>query len=168
MVYEDPDNLRLLFERFLDPEKAQEAADEVLEAQDMLSAYPAPSVRAQTLARIRTQMVAKLAKKQRRARIYRLTSTAAAVIVVGLVGFLGNGQRGDETRSHAGILPAAMWDSDDIASDDMELAYFASEISRIATEVQAIQSGEDLQAGTSALAELEIKLSLLDTHFWKE
>ena len=168
MTDQDRDNLRALFERFSPAEDARAAADEIRRAQEMLDAYPAPNPRPQTLTRIRAEMAAKLARKHRISRIYRFVSAAAAVVVVGLIGLFAHAPRSDSGISHASLLPAAIWDSDDIASDDMDLAYFTAEISRIEAEIQAIQSDERDSPGNDTLTELEIQLDLLRTRFWKE
>lgn len=164
----DSDNLKALFERFLGVNDAEGAAEDIRQAEQILDAYPAPSPSPQALRHIRGQIAAELSRKHKLSRIYRYVGVAAAVIVVGIVGFFGHAPQRADTVSHAGLLPTAIWESDDIASDDAELAYLTSEISRIEGQIEALRSGEEDNAGTGTLAELEVELHLLETQFWKE
>lgn len=169
MEKRDSDDIKTLFGRFVDAEKAQAAAEDLERAERLFQAYPAPSPSPQALERIRARMVVQLSKKHRVSRMYRFIGAAAAVIVVGIVGLFGHAPQGKpDVVNQAGLLPAAIWESDDIASDDAELAYFASEISRLEARIDALESGDEDTADSSTLDELEIELRLLETQFWKE
>ena len=165
----DPDELKALFERFVEADKAQAAADDIDQAQRLFNAYPAPAPSAEALKRIRARMILELSKRHRHSKLYRFVGAAAAVIIFGIVGLFGPGPQGNrDVVNHASLLPTAIWESDDIASDDAELAYFASEISQIEARIDALRSGDEDAAGSGTLDELEIELRLLETQFWKE
>ncbi len=169
MKKHDSDDLKALFERFISVEEAKKATEDIQQADRRLEAYPAPKPSPEVLNRIRIQMIAELSRKHRRSRIYRFVAAAAAVIIIGIIGIFGQApQENAPSINQASLLPTAIWESDDIASDDAELAYFQSEISRIETRIEALKSGEEYTAESSTLDELEIELRMLETQFWKE
>jgi len=165
----DSENIKALFERFVDAEKAQGAAEDIERAERLFDAYPAPKPSPEALRRIRTRMVVQLSKRHRLSRIYRFVGAAAAVIIIGIVGLFGHAPQGHtDAVNQAGLLPTAIWESDDLAADDAELAYFASEISRLEARIDALEAGDQDTVDSSTLDELEIELRLLETQFWKE
>jgi hypothetical protein len=107
----------------------------------------------------------------RRHRIVRLVhgslAAAAAVIVLALIGLLGPGSANRPHLSYAAIIPASIWDSDDITADDLDLAYFSSEIGQIEAQMQALDAGEsEIGAGT-LVDEFENELMAIQADFWK-
>ena len=67
------------------------------------------------------------------------------------------------------LIPAAIWDSEDITTDDMQLAGYNVELEQLESELHNLQSGEDIEiASAGALTELEMNLMEIDNGFWKE
>lgn len=162
------ENLADLLERFFGASAAKAADDEIRAAERMLDVYPAPGPDAQTLAEIKVQIAARLSEKRRISRtIHRSIIAAAAVVVVAIAGLLGPLPTSRTDMVHASIIPAAIWESDNIATDDLDLVYFNSEIRRIEAELQTLESGPNEDAASSTLGELEMELMQIDTEFWK-
>ena len=96
----------------------------------------------------------------------RQRETAAAATAVQLT---QNAQINNALTStfQASILPAAIWDSIDVAADDLDLARFTAEVRQIETQLQALEAGEDEAAGSGAVEELERELIQIETEFRK-
>ncbi|OHB64333.1 MAG: hypothetical protein A2Y76_01970 [Planctomycetes bacterium RBG_13_60_9] len=68
--------------------------------------------------------------------------------------------------SYAAIMPAAIWESDNLAVDDLDIVYFTAEIRHIETQMQALESDEG-EVGGGGPDELESELMAIETEFWK-
>jgi len=68
---------------------------------------------------------------------------------------------------HTSIIPRAIWESDDIAADDVDLAILTSEIEQIEDEMLTLQLGESDGDSDTAITELEMELIETDSYFWK-
>ena len=153
------------FGLWLGPQEAKAAAEEVRAAERVLESYPAPPPADKTLDRIQVDMQRESLRRHRMGHILRGVASIAAVLVV--IGLVRHGLEG--TNSRLGLtswIPAALWETDDIASDDMKLAYFNSEVDRLDAQIQAIESG-DSDTGAGALNEVETELFQIDSDFWK-
>jgi hypothetical protein len=162
------DNLKLLFERFLDPAEAETGVEEVRAAERILDAYPAPTPDSETIASLKRQITAHLRRRRWLVRLHRSAAVAAVVAVVVLAGLFGRGPTPPTRVSYASIIPAAIWESDDLAGEDLELAYFNAEIDQIEAQMRRLESGDE-QVGTSdRVEELEMEFMQIETQFWKE
>ncbi len=161
------ENLIELLQRFMDEPTARAAHEDIRAGERFLEASPALPPDARLIATIKTQMTAAALRRHRIVRlVHGSLAAAAAVIVLALVGLLGPGSANRPHMSYAAIIPAAIWDSDDITADDLDLAYFSSEIGQIETQMQALDAGEsEIESGT--LDEFENELMALQTDFWK-
>jgi hypothetical protein len=162
------ENLADLLEHFFGASEAKVADDEIQAAERMLDTYPAPGPDAQIVTEIKAQIAARLSARRRISRaIHRSIIAAAAVVVVAISALLGPFPASRTDMVHASIIPAAIWESDDIATDDLDLVYFNSEIRRIEAELQTLESGPNEDTDSSTLGELEIELIHIETEFWK-
>jgi hypothetical protein len=163
------DDLRELLERFLDPSEAGSMEQDIRAGEQLLGAHPAPQVAPETLAAIKRQITIRLGVSHGPSHpLHHYIGAAAAVIVVALIGFFGRPAQETPGVSYASLIPAAIWESDDIASDDAELAYFRSELRHIETQMQALEAGDGDLGPTGSLDEVELELIRIDTQFWKE
>jgi hypothetical protein len=163
------ENLKALFERFMPASDAEAAADEVDASDAMLRAYPAPEPSPEIIVGLKLRIAGKLADRYRPSHpFFRFVGVAAAVIVVALIGFFGRSPHARSDLTHAALIPTAIWESDDIASDDLDIAYFASEIRQIETEMRTLEAGESETVEVAALDEVEMELMRINTEFWKE
>lgn len=158
------DNLKSLFERFLDPAEAEAAARDVRAAERILGSYPTPQPDSETISSLKRNITAHLKRRRRLSRLYR---AAAAVAVVALVGLLGRSPAPQTTVNYASIIPATIWESDDVASEDLELAYYTTEIEQIEAQMRTLESGDDDIGATDRVEELEMEYMQIETEFWK-
>jgi hypothetical protein len=163
------ENLIELLERFMDGPSAEAADDEIRAGEGLLEAYPAPAADARTIAALKVRMVAAAQRRHRKARILQgVGAAAAAVVVMSLIGLLGRGPtRSIPGVTYAGIIPTAIWESDDLATDDLDLAYYTAEIRRIEAQMRAVEAGDANTHGGDTLEELEMELMRIETEFWK-
>ena len=160
------EDLTEVFGLWLDSQQAQVAAEDVRAAEQMLESYPAPLPADRTLDQIKLQMSIRSLQHRRIRRIVRGIAAAAVImIVVGLS--IYNHQRSTGRIGFASLIPAALWETDDITSDDVELAYFTSEVDHLEAQIQAVENGDADTNGSGVLNEMEMELLQIDTDFWK-
>jgi hypothetical protein len=162
------ENLNDLLRQFLDPAQAEAAGRDILAGERLLDAHPAPMPSLETIARISGEMAATMAGRHKIILAFRRSLAAAAVIAFALIGLLGRGPTGPtNVFFEASILPAAIWDSDDVAADDLDLARFTAEVRQIEAQLQALDPGDDEAAGSGTVEELEKELRQIETELWK-
>jgi len=69
--------------------------------------------------------------------------------------------------TYASIIPASVWDSENIAADDADLAVLTAEIDELEGEVLTLELGENGGNGRSAVTELEMELVEINSDFWE-
>jgi len=153
----------------MDTPAARAAQEDIETAERWLTAHPAPAPDGRVVAAIKGRMAASL---RRRYRIVRLAhaglAAAAAVIVLALIGTFGPRPTSRPRLSYAAaILPAAIWESDDLTTDDLDLAYFSAEIRHVEAQMHALEAGDSEVSGTDASDEIEMELLALQADFWK-
>ena len=171
MKNSDQDNLKALFERFMSSADAQQAAEAIQSGDEILRTHPAPEPDDEMILGLKLQIATRLSSRRHRVRVhrlYRLLAGIAAVIVLALIVFNSQPSPEDGSLSHAALIPSFIWDSEDIPSDDMELAYFNAEIDQIEAQIRALEAGESQDAGAHAIDEVEMELVRVSAAFWKE
>ncbi len=173
MNSQNDENLKELFERFLSAEQAESGVEDIQKGEQILRQHPAPEPDNMLIANIKAEIAMRLPVKRTKIftkTAYRVVCAAAAILVISAISLslfdtppLEPGQ-----VQYASIMPTAIWESDDIATDDMDLAIFTIEIEQIEDELLALQSGEDISNGDSSLSELEMELVAINNDFWKE
>jgi len=162
------ENLAQLLRRFMDDSAAQAVQADIDAAERIMESYPAPAPSAETVSTIRALTKAAAARKHRRTRIFRgVVAAAAAVILTVLIGRHGPTPTARPHVNLASILPSAIWESHDLAADDLDLVYFNSEIRQIEAQMHAIDSDETEIRRDSDLDDLEMELTAIETEFWK-
>ena len=169
MNSQNEENLKELFERFADAEQAEKCVEDVQKAEQILREYPAPEPDDMLIANIKAEIAMRLPARREhvfRRMVYKAAAVAAAVVILAAVS-----QRLFEkdvvTPQRASLIPTAIWESDDIATDDEDLAIFTAEAEQIEDEVMALQFGEDRSNGERAASELEMELIEIESDFWK-
>jgi len=165
------ENLKELFEKFYNSEQTYKAVEDVQKAEQIFREYPAPEPDKELIAGIKTAIAAGLLSRQRgifRTIAYRAAIIAASVLILAAISINLLDKRGrSEKLVYASIIPRAIWESDNIAIDDADLAVLTGEIEQIEDEVLALQLGESDSNGDSAATELEMELIDADSYFWK-
>jgi len=165
-------SLNELFEKFFDDEQAKSFAEDIQKAEQILRGHPAPEPDDMLIANIKAEIAMRLpAERARHFRrmVYKLISIAAAIVILATISvqFLVEDGKKPREVSYASLIPAAIWDSDDITADDENLAIFTAEIEEIEGEVLNLESGEDTGNGNRTITELEMELIEINSDFWK-
>lgn len=165
------ENLEGLFRRFLGPAKAQAAAEDIRRGEEIIGKNLAPQVREELAAEIKAEVAVALAHKKAsafRKRVYAAVAGAAAVIIIAVIGAVFF-ERGDEAERvvAAWVLPEAIWESDDLAEDDPELATLTAQIEDIEGDLLAVELGENWGNSQIDSTELEMELAEINGSFWK-
>lgn len=165
----DYDELKELLKRFTDSSEAGSIERGIRAGDRLFDVHPAPQVAPETLATIKRRISVRLGAPHRHAHpLYRYVGAAAAVIAMALIAFFGRSAPEQPRVSYASLIPTAIWESEDLASDDAELAYFRSELRHIETQMQALEAGDGELVAAGSLDEVELELIRIDTQFWKE
>lgn len=167
------ENLKELFEKFLDAEQAESCVEDVQKAEQILREHPAPEPDDMLIANIKAEIAMRLPAGRTyvfKQIAYKVVGIAAAVIILTAIGLRlfdkGNGEPGPVV--YASIIPTAIWESDDIAAADANLAIFTVEIEQIENELLALRLGEDDGNGDRSVTELEMELiQINNSDFWK-
>ena len=170
----DRENLTELFEEFFDAEQAQEYIEDVRRGEQILREHPAPRPDDMLIANIKAEIAMRLPARRAhpfRQMAYRAAAVAAALVILTAISvrLIENGHQPQESKRlvQASLIPPAIWDGDDIATDDINLATFTAEIEEIENEVTTLQSGRRGSNGEGTIVELEIELIEISSDFWK-
>ncbi len=167
------EDLKELFEKFLDAEQAESCAEDVQKAEEILREHPAPEPDDMLIANIKAEIAMRLPAGRTyvfKQIAYKVVGIAAAVIILTAIGLRLSDKGGVESNGvqYASIIPTAIWESDDIAAADANLAIFTVEIEQIENELLTLQLGEDDGNGDRSVTELEMELiEINNSDFWK-
>jgi len=167
------ENLKELFEKFLDSHKAQQAAEDINSAEEVLEKYPAPTPSAQLLQDIKAQVAATVAAHKRAEAFKRFTHRIAAVAaVIVITTFVGIKLFEKETPAPKALaldlaIPTTTWDSNNLADDDDYSATLVAEIKQIERDLLALQLDENGSNGLPVVEVIEMELNEIDSDFWK-
>ena len=167
------ENLAELIERLFDFGQAAGVLEDVRRGEQLLRDNPAPEPDRKLIADIKAEIALLLPARRTklaRRRTYKRAAAAAAILIAAWIGasLLNNGSPGPGQMAAASIMPTAIWESNDIAADDENLAVFAAEIDQIENEVMTLESGDDTYESDRTVEELEIELIVARNDFWKE
>jgi hypothetical protein len=165
----NPEDIQSLLGRFFSAEEVEAAAEDIRVGEQILQAAPPPAPDRELLDFIKAEIAARLARRRRLALVYRGVAAAAAVAIVTVIALLGRSPVTLDVPNvaYASIIPAAVWESDDVAAEDLELLYFNSEIQRIETQMRALEAGDDSVVPAGSVEEIEMELMQIETEFWK-
>jgi hypothetical protein len=172
MKRRNEENLKELFEKFLNAEQAESCVEDVQKAEQILREHPAPEPDDMLIADIKAEIAMRLPARRTdvfKHIAYKLACAAAAVIFIMAIGLnlLQKGPREPNGMQLTSIIPTAIWESDDIAADDADLAIFTTEIEQIEEELLTLQLEGDHGNGDSTITELEMELiEINNSDFW--
>ena len=163
MNIQDNENLKGLFERFLSTEQAEEAAGDVIKGEQIFSEHPCPEPNKKLIAGIKAEISKAVSVREAKAlrrRIYEAVSVAAVFVILAAIGvkLFEKGDVRPERFAAASIIPAAIWESEDVAADDEDLAILTAEIEQIEVELLSLQLDENNDNGYETPTELEMGL----------
>ncbi len=170
---ENQENMKDLFEKFLDAKQAQKYVEDVQKAEEILREHPAPEPDDMLIANIKAEIAMRLPARRKyvfKQIAYKALSVAAALIFITAIGLklFDNEVREPGPVQYASIIPTAIWEGDDIAADDADLAIYTMEIEQIEDELLVLQLGDDNDNGEGRISELEMELiEINNSDFWK-
>jgi hypothetical protein len=170
MNSQNDENLKELFERFMSAEQAESGIEDIQKAEQILREHPAPEPDDMLIANIKAEMAMRLPAKRTNLFMkiaYRTAYAAAAIMIIAVVSLSLFDNKSDPAQ-YTSLMPTAIWESDDITTDDADLAIYTIEIEQIEDELLALHLGEDISNGDSSLSELEMELVAINNDFWKE
>ena len=165
MNSQDQENLKTLFEGFMNAREAEEAAEEIRRAEQILREYPAPQPKPELIAEIKAQVGEVLAATKRGAPMriaYKVAAVAAVIVTLSAISIWLVGGSGATPDT-----PEIPWDSHNLVADDADLATLSAEIEQIEGDFVALQLGENGTNGHIDLAKLEMELMDISGDFWK-
>jgi hypothetical protein len=167
------ENLKELFERFLSAEQAESSVEDIQKAEQILREHPAPEPDDMLIANIKAEIAMRLPAKRTNTftkTAYRAACAAAAILIVSAISLrlFDDNVRESGPVQYGSIIPTAIWESDDITTDDADLAIYTIEIEQIEEELRSLQLGEGAGIGDSSISELEMELVAINNDFWKE
>ncbi|MCP4611505.1 MAG: hypothetical protein GY845_22565 [Planctomycetes bacterium] len=172
MNSQNDENMKELFERFLNAEQAESGVEDIQMGEQILREHPAPEPDSMLIANIKAEIAMRLPAKRTnvfRKIAYKMIYAAAAILVISAISLnLLDKNMEPAPRQYGTIIPTSIWESDDIATDDADLAIYTIEIEQIEDELRSLQSGEDIGDSDSSLSELEMELVAINNDFWKE
>ncbi len=166
----EPENLKELLEKFLGAGQVESYLDDFQKAERLFREHPAPEPDEMLIANIKAEIAMRLPARRAeifRRRVWEAAGIAATLAVLALVGVRLPHQPARQTVNYASLIPAAIWESTNIAADDADLVVFSAEIEQIKDELLALESGEHAADGDSAITELETELAEINGDFWK-
>jgi len=165
------ENLKALFERFVSTEEAESNIEDFIKAERILEEYPAPEPNEELITAINSKIeeAIRLRKEHTFRRFaYKLAPVAAVFVVLAVVSvrMLKEGS-GPVDLVRGPMIARDVWDSDNVAADDRNLAVFTTELDELEVEFATLESGDDGGNGRSAVTELEMDFAEINTDIWE-
>jgi hypothetical protein len=163
-------NLKNLFEKFLDPEQARQAAEDVRKGEQILREHTAPEPDGELINNIKAEITARLLRKKDNSFIYRAAAIAAGFIILAIISVkLFETGEVQPSKPVGLIMPKTVWESERLADDDAASATLVDEVKQIENDLLAMQVGENGSNSHEAATELEIETELteISSNFWK-
>ena len=167
----EKENLKELLGRFMDAGAADEAARDIERSDELLRAFPAPEPNEETLADVKAMMSAMVRRRHRITLQRRILAAAAAAVIVltsaAVLKYFNEQPTGQPRTQYASVIPAAIWESTDITTDDADIAVIKAEIASIENELYGVELSENTVTGSTAADDLEMELVGVSSDFWK-
>lgn len=162
---ETKENLRDLFEKFLDSEQAVE---DIQKGERILRESAAPEPDDELIADIKAEIAVRLLHKKENAFVYKAAAIAAGFIILAIMTVkLFETEIVQPPKSVSNlIMPKAVWESERLADDGADSATLVADVEQVESDLLALQSDENGGNG-EAVTELEMELTEINSDFWK-
>lgn len=166
------ENLRDLFEKFLNSEQAEQAVKDIEKGEQILREHAAPEPDGGLIADIKAEIAARLLHRKENAFrrvVYKTVAIAAGFILLAIISvkLFEKNNVVPEKVAVASIMPKAVWESECLADDGTDSATLVAEVEQIESDLFAMQFGENGSNGYEAVTELETELTEINSDFWK-
>lgn len=168
----EEENVKKLFERFVNAGSAEQAARDIDRGEVILREYAAPEPGAAVLAKTKSAAAVALIRRktvESRRVMYKVVAVAAVLfvaVVVAVKVFQPAAVRAPG-QSVAAVIPSAVWQGDDIADADADIAVLTAEVDQVVNELAALRLGDDGSNGQAGLYDVEMELIDISSDFWK-
>lgn len=167
----EQENLKELFGRFMDQRAANEAAEDIRKADQLLDALPAPQPDDRIIARVKSNVAFALKQRQTSSIQWRIWATVgvAAALVIGTYLSLRffDGLKENRMTTLAVAIPDRVWEGSDITSDDAEIAILTAEVETLRNTVYGAQIDDSSAFGNITINDLEMELVETNGDLWK-
>ena len=165
------ENLKALFERFVGTEEAQSNIQDFIKAEQILNENPAPEPNEELIAAINHKIAEAIRLRKEhtfRRFAYKLAPVAAVFIVLAAVSvrMLKEGS-GPVELVRGPMIARDVWNSDNVAADDRNLAVLTTELDELEVEFATLESGDNGDNGRSDVTELEMEFAEINTDIWE-
>jgi hypothetical protein len=163
------ENLRELFERFVSTEEAESGIEDFIKAERILDEYPAPEPDKELVVAIKSEIAEAIRLRKEhtfRRFAYRLAPVAAVLIILASVS-IKLYVRDSRLEGDVWMMPPAVWDSENVAADDMDLAVFTAEVDQLEIEFTTLERAENGGNGQSDVSELEMDFVAISNDIWE-
>ncbi len=171
---EAEENLKDLFEKFLNSEQAEQAVEDIQKGERILRESAAPEPDSELIANIKAEIAASLLRKKENAfrrTVYKTMAVAAGFIIIAIISvkLFETKTVQPERPVSSSIIPKAVWESECLADDSAESATLVAEVEQIESDLLAMRLGENGSNDYEAITELEIETELMEINsdFWK-
>jgi hypothetical protein len=166
------EEIKKLFEQFMESEKAQEAADDISFGDRLLGRHPGPEPDEKLISEVRAAIRVRLAEEQAKTKRLKIVFKAAAIAaVLAILSFVGSillDQKETGPIQVTGTPVAeSIWEGDDIFAGDKKLTALDAEIEQIQNELSSLELGENGGNGNSDLFNIETDLIEVAGDFWE-
>ncbi len=168
----EKEELKKLLERFVDAGSAEEAARDIDGTEAMLRQYPAPEPGAGVLAKAKAAAAGALMRRktvESRRAMYKVLAVAAVLFVAAVVAVKVFQPVAVQPPVQPGtaVIASALWQGDDIAAADADIAVLTAEVEQVVNELAALRLGDDGSNGQAGLYDVEMELIDISSDFWK-
>ena len=166
------ENLEELFEKLLNAEDAEKAAEDIREGERILGNNPTPEPAEELITNIKTEIAGRLHYRKENAfrkAVYKTMAIAAGFILIAVISvklFERNINRGEQAPVSS-VMPKSVWESECLADDSDDSAILVAEIEQIENDLLALELGENGSDIYEAVTELEMELIENNGDFWK-
>jgi hypothetical protein len=172
MNNETEENLRDLFEKFLNSEQAEQAVEDIQKGEQILRESAVPKPDGELITNIKAEIAVSLLHKKENAfrrTVYKTMAVAAGFIILAIISvkLFETKIVQPERPVSSSIIPKAVWESECLADDSAASATLVAEVEQIESDLLAMRLGENGSNDNEAITELEMELIEINSDFWK-
>ena len=170
MSNETKENLKELIDQFFTPQQADGVFRDIETGEAILCENAAPAPSDELVAEIKFKLTEKLKKRKEHSfggLIYRVAAVAAIIVIGVSLSARFFAKDAVDEGSAVAMISTTMWDNDNLAETDAELATFTAEIEEVESDLVALQLNETTGNGYNGALELEMEFIEIESNFWK-
>lgn len=170
MSNETKENLEELIDQFFTQQQAKGVLKDIETSEAILRENAAPAPADELIEEVKFSIAEKLKKQKEHSLgrlIYRATAVAAAIIIGVSLSVMFFAKDAVDKDIAVAMIPAMIWESENLAETDAELATFTAEIEEVESDLVTLQLNETNGNGYNSALELEMEFIEIEGDFWK-